>query len=81
MQHTEVLRQRMPGECKDVALNLSAVLTGASSLNEAQRWGVAVAAAAASRCKELGLAISIDAASHVDARVLEDARAAAARGW
>ena len=78
MQHTEILRQRIGEECKDVRLNLSAVLTSPSSLSEAQRWGTAVAAAAASRCGELGLAIAQDAQLAVDARVLEDARAAAA---
>jgi alkyl hydroperoxide reductase subunit D len=78
MQHTEALRQRMPEEAKDVRLNLSAVIGGASSLSEAQRWGTAVAAAAASRNVELARAIAADAASVVDAGVLQDARAAAA---
>lgn len=78
MQHTDLLRQRLPEECKDVRLNLSAVLSGESSLSEAQRWGSALAAAHASRNGELARAIALDAAAHVDARVLEDARAACA---
>ena len=78
MQHTEILRQRLPEECKDVRLNLSAVLTSASSLSEAQRWGTAVASAAAARCGELSRAIALDALAVVGASVLEDARAAAA---
>ncbi|HUR26836.1 MAG TPA: carboxymuconolactone decarboxylase family protein [Planctomycetota bacterium] len=78
MHHTEVLRQRLPDEYKDVRLNLSTVLAGVSSLSEAQRWGTAVAAAAATRQSELYRAISADAAAQVDAKVLEDARAAAA---
>jgi alkyl hydroperoxide reductase subunit D len=77
MQHTEVLRARLPDECKDVRLNLSAVLTGETSLTPAQRWGTAVAAALASRNAELGRAISLDALANVEAKVLEDARAAA----
>jgi alkyl hydroperoxide reductase subunit D len=57
---------------------LSSVLGGASSLSEAQRWGTAVAAAAAAKHGELYRAIAADAAAQVDAKVLEDARAAAA---
>jgi alkyl hydroperoxide reductase subunit D len=77
MQHTEILRARLPDECKDLRLNLSAVLTGETSLTPSQRWGSAVAAAVASRNAELGRAISQDALAHVAAKVLEDARAAA----
>ena len=78
MQHTEILRGKLPDECKDVRLNLSAVLTGECSLTAEQRWGTAVASAIASRNLELGRAIVLDALIHVDAKVLEDARAAAA---
>jgi alkyl hydroperoxide reductase subunit D len=78
MQHTEVLRAKLPEEYKDVRLNLSAVLTGESHLSPEQRWGTAVAAAAASRNVELARAIALDALALVDGKVLEDARAAAA---
>jgi alkyl hydroperoxide reductase subunit D len=78
VQHTEALRERLPEACKDVRLNLSAVLGGQSSLSPAQRWGTAVAAAVASRHAPLLRAITEDARGAVDERVLEDARAAAA---
>jgi alkyl hydroperoxide reductase subunit D len=78
MEHTEALRGRLSDEAKDVRLNLSSVLTAESSLTKEQRWGTAVASAVASRNVELARALSIDALANVDARVLEDARAAAA---
>ncbi len=78
MQHTELLRARLPDECKDVRLNVSAVLGGESSLTAEQRWGTAMACAIASRNAELVRAIEQDALLVVDTKVIEDARAAAA---
>ena len=78
MQFTAALRNLLPEECKDVRLNLAAVLGGESSLSQDRRWGTAVAAAVASRNPRLLAAITRDAEALVAPGVLEDARAAAA---
>ena len=49
MNALELLRAALPEEAKDIKLNLSAVLTGPSTLTPAQRWGIVGACAAATR--------------------------------
>jgi lipoyl-dependent peroxiredoxin subunit D len=73
----EDLRNRLPEAAKDIRLNLQAVLQP-GLLSPAQRWGVAVASAIASRHPELADAVVREAAAEVEAAVIEDARAAAA---
>lgn len=80
MSAVEALRARMPDAAKDIKLNLAAVLSS-GSLTPAQRWGVAAAAAIASRNVELRDAVLADArieAGDAGEAVIEDARAAAA---
>lgn len=77
MERLEALRQTLPEEAKDLKLNLQSVLQG-GALNEAQRWGVALACAHACRNEALRDAVAADAAVAVSAEVLSDARAAAA---
>jgi alkyl hydroperoxide reductase subunit D len=77
MHHIEKLRERIPDAARDIKLNLSAVLQG-GVLTDAQRWGVAIAAAAASRNAELRDAVIADARLHADGNVIEDGLAAAA---
>jgi AhpD family alkylhydroperoxidase len=77
MHNIDKLREAMPEAAKDIKLNLQSVLQG-GVLTPAQRWGVAVAAAAASRRPELRDAIVADARLEVDGNVIEDGLAAAA---
>jgi len=77
MSALETLRAGLPDAAKDVKLNLQAVLQG-GVLTPAQRHGVAIASAIASRSPRLREALMADAALEVDPGVLEDARAAAA---
>jgi len=77
MSRIETLRQSLPEAAKDIKLNLQSVLQQ-SSLTPAQVWGTAVASALAARNPELSEAVIADAAGHLDANVLEDAKAAAA---
>jgi lipoyl-dependent peroxiredoxin subunit D len=60
----------------DIKLNLQSVL-GQGVLSEGQRFGVAVASAIASRNPALQGAVLQEARAHVDAKVIEDAQAAA----
>src|SRR5688572_15362399 len=76
MSALEELRNRLPEAAKDIRLNLQAVLQP-GVLSAAQRWGVAVASAIATRNPELSAAVTRDASAEVDAAVIEDARAAA----
>lgn len=71
------LRDSLPDFARDLRLNLDAVL-GDSSLSVAQRWGVALASAIATRHAGLVEAVSEAAQQQTDANVLDDARAAAA---
>jgi alkyl hydroperoxide reductase subunit D len=71
------LRDALPEVAKDIKLNLQAVL-GGGSLTTAQRWGVAVAAGAASRNRRLRDALIEDARAEVPEAVVEDGLAAAA---
>jgi lipoyl-dependent peroxiredoxin subunit D len=73
----EELRNALPEAAKDIKLNLQAVLQP-GVLTPGQRWGVAVAAAAASRHDELRTAVIAEASREVEALVVEDGLAAAA---
>ncbi len=77
MNRIEELRQSLPEAAKDIKLNLQSVLQQ-SSLTPAQVWGTAVASAIAARNPRLAEAVISDAASTLDANVVEDAKAAAA---
>ncbi len=76
MKHLDLLRDAMPDWARDVKLNLQSVLQG-GALTPAQRWGVAVASAVASRNAALRDATVADARAEVDAAVIDDAFAAA----
>lgn len=71
------LRARLPEAARDIKLNLQAVLAE-SSLTPAQRWGVAVASAVASRNPTLRRAVLEAARREVTPAVIDDALAAAA---
>jgi alkyl hydroperoxide reductase subunit D len=73
----DAIREAIPEPARDIRLNLQAVLQP-GALTPAQRWGVALAAAAAARNAPLRDAILADAAAEVDGAVVEDALAAAA---
>jgi lipoyl-dependent peroxiredoxin subunit D len=73
----ELLRAQIPEPARDIRLNLQSVLAP-GALSPAQRWGVAVASAAASRNPRLQAAVIADARAEVDAAVIDDALAAAA---
>jgi alkyl hydroperoxide reductase subunit D len=70
------LRERFPETARDIKLNLQAVL-GDGTLTPAQRWGVAVACAVASRNPVLRDAVIADARGQVEPAVVEDGIAAA----
>ena len=74
----ETLRASLPDEARDIKLNLGAVLGGNAPLTTAQRWGLIVACATATRHAELRDAALADAAARVAPEVLADAKAAAA---
>jgi alkyl hydroperoxide reductase subunit D len=76
MNNLELIRERLPEFARDTKLNLQSVLQQ-TTLSTAQRWGVAVASAVASRNAELRDAILADARAAVDATVIDDALAAA----
>jgi len=63
---------------RDIKLNLQAVLAAGGSLTPAQRWGVAIACAVASRNVRLQVAVIADARAEVGQAVVDDAVAAAA---
>jgi lipoyl-dependent peroxiredoxin subunit D len=71
------IRAAIPEVARDIKLNLQSVLRE-TTLSAAQKWGVAVAAAAAARNERLRAAIITDARAEVDAAVIDDALAAAA---
>ena len=72
----ETLRARLPEYARDAKLNLQSVLQP-GTLTSDQRWGVAIASAAAARNRELLDALLADAKSGVSPAVVEDALAAA----
>ena len=73
----DAIRETLPDLAKDIKLNLQAVLSE-SSLSPEQRWGVAIASAAAARQPGLRDAVVADARAAVPEAVVEDALAAAA---
>jgi alkyl hydroperoxide reductase subunit D len=76
MSQIEKLREALPDAAKDTRLNLQSVFqTG--TLTPDQLWGTAVAAAIATRNREVAQAVFADAQGKVDAAVIEDAKAAA----
>ena len=76
MNALEEVRSALPEVARDIRLNLQSVMEG-GALNDAQRWGVAAAAAVASRNPQLRQAVLGDASAHAGEAVVEDARAAA----
>lgn len=76
MQQIEQLREALPESAKDTRLNLQTVLT-TTTLSPIQLWGTAVATSIATRNARVARAIINDAKDVIDARVIEDAKAAA----
>jgi alkyl hydroperoxide reductase subunit D len=77
MSAVEGLRAAIPDAAKDIKLNLQSVLQP-GPLTAAQRWGVAIASAVATRNVRLRDALIEDARREVTAEVIDDALAAAA---
>ena len=77
MSRIEELRTSIGEVAKDIKLNLQSVLQP-GALTPAQRWGVAVASAVATRNAALRDAVLADARAEVSAEVIDDALAAAA---
>lgn len=77
MTPLEALRDGLPDYAKDLKLNLQTLL-GESSLSAAQRYGVALAAAAAARQPQLVQALKAEALVQAGADTVEDALAASA---
>ncbi len=79
MSELESLRERIGEPMKDIKINLSSVLAEGGALDTAQRWGVALASAAAARHAPLSRALLAEArAAEVSQAVVDDALAAAA---
>ena len=76
MSAVESLRARLPENARDTKLNLQSVMQSVT-LTAAQRWGVAVASAAAARNAELLDAMLADARDEAGDSVIDDALAAA----
>ena len=77
MAALDEVRAALPDAARDIKLNLQSVMEQ-TSLTPAQRWGVAVASAVASRNPRLRQAVLSDARASVSETVVEDAMAAAA---
>ena len=77
MSRIEELRASIPEAAKDIKLNLQSVLQP-GALTPAQRWGVAIASAVATRNAALRDAVIADGRAEVAAAVIDDALAAAA---
>jgi len=77
MSRVEALRAAIPDAAKDIKLNLQSVLQP-GALTPAQRWGVAIASAVATRNVALRDALIADGGAEVAADVIDDAVAAAA---
>lgn len=73
----QALSDRFPDAARDIRLNLQNVLQP-GTLTPAQRWGIAVASAIASRRPDLARALAEAARAEVGPPVLDDAAAAAA---
>jgi alkyl hydroperoxide reductase subunit D len=67
----------LPEPVKDIKLNVHSLLTGTLSLDEEQRWGVALAAAFASRSASLVEQVRAAAGEHATSALVADAYAAA----
>jgi lipoyl-dependent peroxiredoxin subunit D len=80
MTSLDAIRDSLPDYARDLRLNLGSVLspTGAPGLTERQIWGVALAAAIASRHVPLARDIEALASAHLAPAELNAARAAAA---
>jgi lipoyl-dependent peroxiredoxin subunit D len=76
MQAIDRLRDGMLPFARDIQLNLSSVLQG-GTLDDNQRWGVAVAAAVTARNAALLDAVLQDAAAAAGDAAIDDGRAAA----
>lgn len=77
MNAIEALRDTIPDPARDIKLNLQSVLQP-GPLTPAQRWGVAIASAIATRNTRLRDAVIADASAEVGPEVIDDAKAAAA---
>ena len=77
MTELDGIRALLPELAKDTKLNLQTIMTEPGPLTAAQRWGVAVAAAAAARNPALRRAVVANARAQVEAAVIDDALAAA----
>lgn len=77
MSAVEEIRATIPEAARDIKLNLQSVLQQ-SSLTPAQRWGVAIASAVATRNLRLRDAILADARNEIGPDVIDDAFASAA---
>jgi alkyl hydroperoxide reductase subunit D len=77
MSRIEELRASIPEAAKDIKLNLQSVLQP-GALTPAQRWGVAIASAVATRNTSLRDALLADARAEIGAEVIDDALASAA---
>lgn len=78
MKDLENLRESLAEPMRDIRLNLQSVLAAGGALDAAQRWGVALASAAAARNSELTAAVLQAARVEASQEVVEDALAAAA---
>jgi len=77
MSALEALRESLPDYAKDLKLNLQSLL-GESSLSVPQRFGVALASAAAARQPVLVKAMKAEALAQAGPETVEDALAASA---
>ena len=77
MTHLENLREGIADPMRDIRLNLQTVLAAGGALDAAQRWGVALASAAAARHPELTQAVLEAARAESSDAVIDDALAAA----
>ena len=77
MRALDTVRDALPEVARDIKVNLQTVMQ-TPGLTSAQRYGVAIATAAAARDAVLRDALIADARADVDAGVVEDALAAAA---
>jgi alkyl hydroperoxide reductase subunit D len=77
LETLDALGEALPDYARDLKLNLQAVL-GPTSLDPAQRYGTALAVAAATRNRELTAAVRREALAQAGEAAVEDALAAAA---
>jgi len=78
MESLEALRAALPEAANDIKLNLLSVLAGQSTLNEAQRWGVALSSAYAARESRVVAAVLAETTKLDNApQLIDDAKAAA----